>query len=182
MTVALETAPGPAPAACPPALVPRPDCQLRPARVADAVQIHALIEAHREEGHLLPRRLEELTVHVSRFVVAVDGNRVVGCAELAPLGRDVAEVRSLVVARDARHEGVGARLVAELVRRARLDAFDRLCAFTHGPGFFVRLGFSIVPHHWVREKIAVDCQRCALFRTCGQQAVVLTLRRPSARA
>jgi len=121
-------------------------------------------------------------VHAPRFVVAVHGDRVVGGAELAPLSRSVAEVRSLVVHRDARHDGVGQRLVQELVRRARLDGFDRLCAFTHGPGFFARIGFSIVPHHWVPEKIAVDCQGCAAFRTCGQHAVVLTLQRQPARA
>jgi amino-acid N-acetyltransferase len=164
-----------------PELTAAPTWQLRPARVADAAQIHALIAAHLEEGHLLPRRLDELTVHVPRFVVAVQGDRVVGGAELATLSRSVAEVRSLVVHREARHDGIGQRLVHDLVRRARLDGFDRLCAFTHGPGFFVRLGFSIVPHHWVREKIAVDCQGCALFRTCGQHAVVLPLQRQPAR-
>lgn len=182
MNVDLVTAPSQTPAPFHPEFVSAPACQLRPARVADAAQIHALIEAHLEEGHLLARRLEELTVHAPRFIVAVQGERVVGCAELAPLSRAVAEVRSLVVDCDARHDGVGERLVHELVRRARLDGFDRLCAFTYGPGFFVRLGFSIVPHHWVREKIAVDCQGCALFRTCGQHAVVVTLQRQPARA
>lgn len=149
---------------------------LRSARADEAAQILALIEAHLEEGHLLPRRLDELTVHAGRFVVAVAGDRVVACAELAPLSRGVAEVRSLVVHRDARADGLGRRLVNELRRRARLDGFDTLCAFTHGPGFFVRQGFSIVPHHWVREKIQVDCQHCPMFRTCGQHAVVLALR------
>jgi amino-acid N-acetyltransferase len=166
-------------------LVEAPAFVLRTARSSEAAQIHTLIQEHLEEGRLLPRSLEELTVHAPRFVVAVDGTRVVACAELAPLSGQVAEVRSLVVHRDARHEGLGRRLIDELVRRARIDGFDTLCAFTHGPGYFVRMGFSIVPHHWVREKIQVDCQRCPLFRTCGQHAVVLPLRaaagRPSAR-
>jgi amino-acid N-acetyltransferase len=178
----LVTAPAPVPATSHLERVAAHACQLRPARVADAAQIHELIAAHLEEGHLLPRRLAELLVHAPRFVVAVHGDRVVGGAELAPLSRSVAEVRSLVVHRDARHNAVGQRLVQELVRRARLDGFDRLCAFTHGPGFFARIGFSIVPHHWVPEKIAVDCQGCAAFRTCGQHAVVLTLQRQPARA
>mgnify|MGYP001010093963 CR=1 FL=1 len=68
------------------------------------------------------------------------------------------------------------RIMAELV-----DGFETLCAFTHGPGYFVRMGFSIVPHHWVREKILVDCQACPLFRTCGQHAVVLPLTRAASR-
>ena len=39
----------------------------------------------------------------------------------------------------------------------------------------MKQGFSIVPHTWVPEKIAVDCHRCPLFRKCGQSAVVLSL-------
>lgn len=148
---------------------------LRTARVDDAAAIHALIEDHADEGHLLPRTLAELTTRSARFVVAVAGARVVGCAELAPLSSAVAEVRSLVVHRDARLDGVGRRLVQELVRRARVQGFDTVSAFTHSPAYFIRMGFSIVPHAWMREKIVADCQSCALFRHCGQQAVVLSL-------
>ncbi|MCA1583798.1 MAG: GNAT family N-acetyltransferase [Acidobacteria bacterium] len=101
---------------------------------------------------------------------------MVACAELAPLSGAVAEVRSLVVHRHARALGIGRRLVDELQRQARVEGYDRLCAFTHEPGYFVRMGFSIVPHTWVPEKIAHDCTGCALFRRCGQHAVVLTLR------
>jgi hypothetical protein len=50
-----------------------------------------------------------------------------------------------------------------------------LCAFTHDPATFVRLGFSIVPHTWFPEKIAHDCASCALFPTCGQFAMALPL-------
>jgi len=152
-----------------------PVMTVRTARADEAPAIHALIEAHLEEGHLLPRTPAELATRTARFVVAVHGTRIVGCAELAPLSAAVAEVRSLVVHRDARHDGVGRRLVAELVRRARVQGFDTLSAFTHSAGFFVRKGFSIVPHHWMREKIVADCQSCALFRKCGQTAVVLSL-------
>jgi N-acetylglutamate synthase-like GNAT family acetyltransferase len=87
----------------------------------------------------------------------------------------VAEVRSLVVDWQARGEGLAQRMVDELARRARRDGFDRLCAFAHDAGFFVRLGFSIVPHTWVPEKIAQDCAGCSLFQACGQQALVRAL-------
>ena len=154
----------------------KPQIAIRPAIVADAPALHALIAAHLEEGRLLPRTLDGLAVHAPRFVVAIDttsGNRVVGCAELAPLSQEVAEVRSLVVSRDARRHGLGVQMVEDLAARARRDGFTRLCAFAHDPAFFVRRGFSIVPHTWVPEKIAHDCNSCPLFRNCGQYAVVL---------
>jgi amino-acid N-acetyltransferase len=142
---------------------------------AQAPVLHALITANLEEGRLLPRALEEIRVHVDRFTVAVRGRKVVGCAELAPLSPQVAEVRSLAVAATERGNGVGTRLVEELRRRAHADGFDKLCAFTHTPGYFSQMGFSIVPHLWMPEKIFTDCVRCPQFRRCGQQAMVAPL-------
>lgn len=148
---------------------------LRTATSADAPVLHALIQSHLQEGHLLPRELNELAIHAPRFVIAVRRGRVVGCAELAPLSARVAEVRSLVVDRRARALGIGRALVTELERRARAAGFEQLCAFAHDAGYFVRLEFSLVPHTWLPEKIARDCASCALFRQCGQHALVLTL-------
>jgi hypothetical protein len=39
------------------------------------------------------------------------------------------------------------------------------------------MGFSIVPHVWLPEKIDTDCKSCVHFRQCGQYAVILTLAR-----
>ena len=155
--------------------MPKARVTLRPAMPADARQLHALVSANLEEGHLLPRTLDELAVHAERFVVAVRARRVVGCAELAPLSPQVAEVRSLAVAREERSGGIGTLLVDELRRRARHGGFDKLCAFTHTPGYFIHMGFSIVPHLWLSEKVFTDCVKCPLFRRCGQYAMVLPL-------
>lgn len=160
----------------------KPQIVLRAAVAADAPALLALIAAHLEEGRLLPRTLDELIVHAPRFVVAVEtasaGERIVGCAELAPLSQTVAEVRSLVVSGDARNLGLGVKMVEALSSTARGLGYTRLTAFAHDPAFFVHRGFSIVPHTWVPEKIAHDCTACPLFRNCGQYAVVMELDRP----
>jgi N-acetylglutamate synthase-like GNAT family acetyltransferase len=150
---------------------------LRSATAAEAPAVHALILDHLEEGHLLPRELSEVVARASRFVVAMQGTQVLACAELAPLSTTVAEVRSLVVSRDARSLGLGRTIVNELVRRAEAAGFHKLCAFTHSPAYFVHMGFSIVPHVWLPEKIDTDCKTCVHFRQCGQYAVMLTLAR-----
>ena len=148
---------------------------MRAAGLEDVDAIHELIQEHVADGHLLARRREEIAAHVSRFVVATIGRRVVACADLAPLSRHVAEVRSLVVRDEVRSRGVGRRLVDELSTRAAASGFETLCAFTHVAGYFVHMGFSIVPHTWLPEKIEADCRSCALFRMCGQYAVMLPL-------
>jgi len=87
----------------------------------------------------------------------------------------MAEVRSLVVDDHLRGLGYGRILVESLTHEAQGKGFESICAFTHEPGYFARLGFSLVPHAWVPEKIKVDCAGCALFRTCGQSAMRLRL-------
>ncbi len=163
-------------------LIPNPQLiTLRTAGPHEAAAIHELIVEHLAEGHLLPRELGEIGVHTHRFIVAVQGQgqrgEVLACVELAPLSRSVAEVRSLVVSREARSLGVGRRMLDELLHRASMAGFDKLCAFTHSPGYFVHLGFSIVPHVWLPEKIVTDCHACRHFRQCGQYAVVRSLER-----
>lgn len=149
--------------------------RLRTGEATDAAKLFALITANLDEGRLLPRTMNELMLHADRFVVAVKGRKVVGCAELAPLSPQVAEVRSLAVDGSARRHGIGKMIVEELRRRARREGFDKLCAFTHAPGYFMPMGFSIVPHLWITEKIYTDCVKCPKFRSCGQYAMVLPL-------
>jgi amino-acid N-acetyltransferase len=148
----------------------------RQAHTGDAAAIHQLISDNLQIGHLLPRTSDDIIEHAARFIVAESDGRVIACAELAPLSKTVAEVRSLVVDQDARGNHIGPRLVTELASSAVPRGFATLCAFTHQPSHFVRMGFTIVPHMWVPEKIAHDCTSCPLFRRCGQYAVTLPLR------
>jgi amino-acid N-acetyltransferase len=160
---------------------------LRPATAEDAPAIHALIARYQAAGRLLPRSEDEIARHADRFLVVTTpafagGGRfgevpgdVMGCAELAPLSATVAEVRSLVVDEQARGLGFGRLLVDAIADEARHAGFRSVCAFTHDPAYFVRLGYSLVPHAWLPAKIAHDCAGCALFRQCGQDAVRLQL-------
>ena len=148
----------------------------RQATADDAAAVHRLISDNLEAGHLLPRSIEDVLEHAPRFVVAEREGVVIACAELAPLSKTVAEVRSLVVDQHARGNHIGPRLVTELASGAVSRGFATLCAFTHQPSHFVRMGFTIVPHMWVPEKVAHDCTSCPLFRRCGQYAVTLPLR------
>jgi amino-acid N-acetyltransferase len=151
----------------------------READADDAAGIHGLITRHQAEGHLLPRSLGDVARHAGRFLVASVDGAVVACGELAPLSFRVAEIRSLVVDPRFRRRGIGEQIFETLKRRAERHGFEKLCAFTHEPRFFIRLGFSIVPHTWLPEKIAVDCHSCSLFRRCGQFAMLIDLEPPA---
>ena len=150
--------------------------QLRTAVRSDARRIHELIQRNQQAGHLLPRQLSELTSRIDRFVVGVDGRgSIVACGELAPLSASLAEIRSLVVSEKRRGKGLGRRVVDELKQRARAAGYDDLCVLAHEPAYFAHMGFSIVPHTWLPEKIMADCRNCPLFRRCDQFAMVTDL-------
>jgi amino-acid N-acetyltransferase len=158
------------------------DVIVRPAAPDEAADLFRLITDNLETGHLLPRPLGEVVLHVPRFLVAAEPTGVVGCAELARLGSKLAEVRSLVVTATHRGRGVGTLLLNEIIEIARQHEYTKLSAFAFNPRPFVRLGFSIVPHTWVPEKISTDCHRCVWFRRCEQYAVVLDLKPKAVRA
>ncbi len=151
----------------------RGNIRVRQATQNEAPLLYALISNNLAEGHLLPRSLEEITFHASRFLVAVQNNEVIACAELAELGSRVTEIRSYVVSGAHREQGIGKYLLQELLTTAKERGHQMLCAFTHNPRPFIRFGFSIVPHPWVPEKISTDCRSCSLFQNCQQYAVVL---------
>jgi len=103
--------------------------------------------------------------------------RVLGCVALEPYGADLAEVRSLAVAPDARGQGrnVGDRLMKAAMDTARRRKIARLFAVTHRPDFFSRYGFVPGPRQAVPEKVERDCVGCPKERKCTLVATVAVI-------
>lgn len=144
----------------------------RRARPGEVAAIHALIEHYAAQGLLLPRSEAEVREHVGRFLVLVEGERVIGCLALEPYGAELAEIRSLAVDPEIRGRGLGARLVRTALVRARRQKIARVFAVTHAPEFFARLGFTASPRWAVPEKIERDCRACPKERRCDLEALV----------
>ena len=153
----------------------------RKARMSDAAAVHRVIAHYAGEGLLLPRTEAEIREHISRFLVLVEKRakeeKVLGCVALEPYGPDLAEVRSLAVAPDARGRGrnVGDRLMKAAMDTARRRKIVRLFAVTHRPDFFSRYGFTAGPRQSVPEKVERDCMTCPKERKCTLVATVATV-------
>ena len=150
----------------------------RTARIGDAAAIHRVIAHYAGEGLLLPRTEAEIRDHIGRFLVLVEKRngeeRVLGCVALESYGDDLAEIRSLAVAPDARGQGrnVGDRLMKAAMDTARRRKIARLFAVTHKPEFFSRYGFTPGPRQMVPEKIERDCVHCPKEHNCNLIATV----------
>ena len=150
----------------------------RTARIGDASAVHRVIAHYAGEGLLLPRTEAEIRDHIGRFIVLIErrgkDERVLGCLALEPYGPDLAEIRSLAVAPDARGEGrnVGDRLMKAAMDTARRRKIARLFAVTHRPEFFSRYGFTPGPRQAVPEKVERDCATCPKEKKCTLVATI----------
>jgi amino-acid N-acetyltransferase len=153
----------------------------RTARIGDAAAVHRVIAHYAGEGSLLPRTEAEIRDHIGRFLVLVEKRngeeKLLGCVALEPYGADLAEIRSLAVAPDARGQGrhVGDRLMKAAMDTARRRKIARLFSVTHRPEFFSRHGFAAGPRQTVPEKIERDCVTCPKEHNCNLIATVAVI-------
>ena len=117
--------------------------RVRAARSADVRAIRDLLEPYVHRRILLGKDLVVLYEAVQQFVVAEDeGGRLIGCGALHVMWEDLGEVRTLIVADDWLHQGVGRSIVEALEQNARTLGLSRLFCLTFEVGFFTRRGFA----------------------------------------
>ncbi len=143
----------------------------RKAILPDADQIHDIIGIFSQAGALLPRSRAELCENVRDFIVAEDAGRIIGCAALHLYGPHLAEIRSIAVIPGSQGSGSGRRLVKSLLAEAARQQVGCVCLFTRIPNFFARLGFAVVQHHELPDKIYKDCLNCPQLHACDEIAM-----------
>jgi GNAT superfamily N-acetyltransferase len=84
------------------------------------------------------------------FLVALDGERVVGCVALKPLGATDAELKRMYVQPEYRGQQIGWRLVEALIAAARAAGYTKVILDSHysmssAHRVYQGAGFRIVP-------------------------------------
>lgn len=147
----------------------------RDATINDVDEIYKLIHYYAEAGIMLPRTKETLLAQLDSFVVAEMEQRVVGCGALTRLGPDLVEIRSLGLDPSLKGQGIGRKIVDELVSRARTLGVPKIMALTYEVTFFERNGFTVVPKEIFPEKVWRDCIFCKKQHCCDEIAVLKRL-------
>jgi len=143
------------------------------AGMADALQIHDLINEFARRGDMLPRTVAEVYENLRDFFVVRDGHRVLACVALHILWEDLAEVRSLSVKEDEQAQGLGVLLVQACLNEARDIGLRTVFALTFRPGFFEKLGFRQADVMTLPRKVWNECYRCPKFPNCDEIAMGL---------
>lgn len=116
--------------------------QVRPAKTSDVKGIRKLIDTYAPQRRILSKETVTLYESVQEFVVAVDGENVVGCGALHVLWEDVAEVRTVAVNEELRGKGIGHQILELLIKRASEIGVKKLFCLTFETEFFGRHGFK----------------------------------------
>ena len=107
------------------------------------------------------------------FTVLADAETLIGIGALEYFG-DIALLRSVAIAADRRHQGLGAELLAHIERRALERGAGQLVLLTQSVDrFFARHGYVPIP----RASAPAPIQNTAEFRSlCPDSAVCMTKR------
>lgn len=144
----------------------------RKALLPDAPYIHELISLYSGDGTLLPRTQIEICENIRDFTVVVADDQIIGCAAFHIYGLSLAEVRSVTVNPQFQGRHAGTVLVQALLTEAQHHQVERVFLFTRAPDFFSKLGFTIVPHGLLPEKVFKDCMACPRRQNCDEIAMV----------
>ena len=117
---------------------------IRPARTGDVKQIRSIIDTFAAPGKMLEKETVTLFESVQEFVVAVDGDEVVGCGALHVLWEDLAEVRTVAVKEEFHKNGIGHQIIEAIIDRARSVGVERIFCLTFQTEFFGKHGFKVI--------------------------------------
>jgi amino-acid N-acetyltransferase len=156
--------------------------KIRKAVMRDVKHIHKLINGFAAEQVMLPRSLNEIYENVRDFFVYVeDGGddaadtQLSGACALHVLWEDLAEIKSLAVAKAHQKKGAGGELLDRCLTEARELGIKRVFSLTYVPGFFHRTGFRDADKASLPHKIWGDCLHCPKFPECDENAVIIDI-------
>lgn len=138
---------------------------IRPAQAGDWSHVAELLQHAR-----LP--LDGAQPHLSNFMLAYRGEQLVGCAGLERYG-EAGLLRSVAVSDEARGQGLGRRLVEQVLARARAEGLRRVFLLTEtAQDYFPRFGFQPITRAQVPELVKSSAE----FTTaCGETAMAMAL-------
>ena len=133
--------------------------EVRRARAGDIRAIRAIVQPLAESRVLVAKEAVTYYEAVQQFRVAEVDGRVVGCGALHVMWEDLAEIRTLAVAPDAKGMGVGSALLGALIEDARALGVDRLFCLTFEVDFFSRHGFERIEGQAVDPDVYAELLR-----------------------
>jgi len=145
--------------------------RVRSARAEDVIHIHALLKPFAQNDIILQRDEDNIFQHLQEFLVAECDGVIAGvvCAHI--YGKNLAELRSLVVSPVYQKHGIGRLLVEGCEQWVIKLGVAKIFALTYVTGFFVKQGYCKVKKESLPQKVWTVCVHCSRFADCDEVAV-----------
>ncbi len=150
---------------------------LQKATLDDIPAMQSLVEDEIREGVILKRSDDEVATNIRSYVLAKEEGRLLGYAALHIHSPRLAEIRSLIVAKESRGRQIGRKLVEFTLSEAKqLNVSEEVLVLTYLPDFFKNMHFSEISKESIPEhKIWTDCIKCIHFPVCNEISLVYRL-------
>jgi len=146
-----------------------PDLLVRRARPSDAAAISHLNNTFADEGQMLKRSPEMISLSIDDYVVVQSrSGDLLACGALKEYSPSVAEVAAIAVSREAHGKGLGRAIVNAVEALARKRGIYDVFALTLQPEFFAAIGYERVDRARYPEKIRRDCLGCVRRFACNE--------------
>ena len=150
--------------------------ELTKAKLSDIENMQKLVIPEVESGLILVRSSDEIATNIRSYILAKEGNEIIGFCALHIHTSSLAEIRSLVVKNGKRGIGIGQSLVNKAVEEAQNLGIKTVLSLTYEQSFFEKLGFVEIPKESIPEhKIWADCIKCKHFPICNEVSLIKTL-------
>jgi len=148
---------------------------IRKARIKDIKQIQDLINHFAKQDLMLPRSLNELYENIRDYWVVEVNNKIAGCSALHISWDDLAEIKSVAVAKNRQKQGLGKALVSACLAEAEKLGAKKIFVLTYKPEFFKKFGFKRIKTSELPHKIWAECINCCKFPNCQEVALLKIL-------
>ena len=145
---------------------------IRKATVDDVKQIQKLVNYYAKREKMLARSLNEIYENIRDFFVYVEGKNIYGCCALHVDWEDLAEIKSLAVAKSRTGRGIGSKLLEHCLKDAKALKLKKIFALTYIQEFFRGFGFQVINKNTLPHKIWSECIKCAYFPNCKEIAMM----------
>jgi len=144
---------------------------VRNATASDVPHIHALLIPFAQKDIILQRDEDNIFQHLQEFLVAECDGKIAGvvCAHI--YGKNLAELRSLVVDPAYQKHGIGRLLVEGCEQWVTDLGVAKVFALTYVTDFFTKLGYRMVSKESLPHKVWTVCVHCSRFADCDEVAV-----------
>ena len=143
----------------------------RKATFNDVEEIYNLVNLYAQEGVMLARSRNTLYETLRDMYVAEEDGEILGVGGLHIVWDELAEVRTLAVAKKALRRHIGANIVEHLIEEGKALGIRKVFTLTYQDKFFGSLGSKVVTKDDLPQKVWKDCIDCPKFPNCDEIAM-----------